>query len=349
MPYFCYLLRSPGHKGASYIGFSVDPRHRLRQHNGEVKGGARHTSKYAPWDHVCIVSGFLSKTMALMFEWHWQHPARSLVLKKAAKGIKHQGKGPNGKLLLVNALMRDKLWSQCELQINFVETEGYDFFMKLQQKEPVFPVIKATLVRSADIENLAKAPPSYIVASSRASKEHTVVSCCVCKEEASMALEKYLWCCRQCGACQHVLCSAEGALQALSSEERGATFLPESYNCHACKCVWSRSQAAHMTFSPQYLLGGGVASKATQEARRTWAETEELDQVEDGGDDEDDGMSVAEGDMEPGGVGMLEEDPWAQADTLDDLVGSGTQTWANPREECAESSRESFVYDLTQY
>ena len=139
MPYFCYLLRSPGHKGASYIGLCVDPRHRLRQHNGEVKGGARHTAKYAPWDHVCIVSGFLSKTMALMFEWHWQHPARSLVLKEATKGIKHQGKGPTGKLLLLNALMRDKLWSQCELEVNFLEIGSRDFFFEVTGKGSSLP------------------------------------------------------------------------------------------------------------------------------------------------------------------------------------------------------------------
>lgn len=321
----------------------MDPRHRLRQHNGEVKGGARHTSKYAPWDHVCVVSGFLSKTMALMFEWHWQHPARSLVLKQAAKGIKHQGKGPNGKLLLLNALMRDKLWSQCELEVNFVEREGHEFFMKLQQKEPVFPEIKVLMVEPADIDSMAKAPASYITASNQASKANTTVSCCICKEEAFRSLEKYLWCCRQCGACQHVLCAAEAALKAMSAEEKISVFLPKTYTCYACQAMWSRNQSARMTFSPQYLLGGGGVT-ASQSAG---ADTEVLELEDENGDDEDEGISVTESDAGGGSQLLeLEDDPWAQTDALDDN-GSGTQTWTQPAAE-AESSRESFVYDLTQ-
>ena len=40
MPNCCYLLRSTTSKGLTYIGFTVDPRHRVSPHNGEVAGGA---------------------------------------------------------------------------------------------------------------------------------------------------------------------------------------------------------------------------------------------------------------------------------------------------------------------
>lgn len=46
--YGCYLLKShnPRAKGRSYIGFTVNPRRRIRQHNGELVNGAAKTSRH---------------------------------------------------------------------------------------------------------------------------------------------------------------------------------------------------------------------------------------------------------------------------------------------------------------
>ena len=57
----------------TYVGTSPDPIRRLRQHNGEIKGGAKYTISKGPgWRHLCILSGF-DKIQSLQFEWAVKH------------------------------------------------------------------------------------------------------------------------------------------------------------------------------------------------------------------------------------------------------------------------------------
>lgn len=64
------------HTGATYVGVSPDPARRLRQHNGEIVGGAKYTtSKSGVWRHVCLVRGFREPREALQFEWAVKHVA----------------------------------------------------------------------------------------------------------------------------------------------------------------------------------------------------------------------------------------------------------------------------------
>lgn len=82
MPWFCYCLIS--NSGRTYIGATVDLDHRLRQHNGIIKGGARATAKEpGSWRRVCHVSGFPDNHSALQFEWRW----KSLSRKKCYKNL----------------------------------------------------------------------------------------------------------------------------------------------------------------------------------------------------------------------------------------------------------------------
>eukprot|EP00961_Rhodomonas_salina_P120377 1620059-Rhodomonas_salina.1 len=46
--YACYLLTSlnPDHQGNTYVGFTVNPARRIRQHNGELTMGAWRTKRW---------------------------------------------------------------------------------------------------------------------------------------------------------------------------------------------------------------------------------------------------------------------------------------------------------------
>ena len=78
MSFFCYLLHSGNTK--TYIGATVDPDRRLRQHNGELSGGARRTSGLQ-WKRALYVGGFPDWTAALQFEWAWKYHGRQGTTK----------------------------------------------------------------------------------------------------------------------------------------------------------------------------------------------------------------------------------------------------------------------------
>ena len=86
----CYILRSKSNPRRTYIGYSVNPFHRLRQHNQEITGGAKKTKYHGPWELICYISGFHNQREGLQFEWRLQHPIRGLrnsKTKKAYPGI----------------------------------------------------------------------------------------------------------------------------------------------------------------------------------------------------------------------------------------------------------------------
>lgn len=54
----------------TYVGATLNFERRLRQHNGEITGGARYTTFSGPgWRPVFHVVGFPNQRAALQFEW----------------------------------------------------------------------------------------------------------------------------------------------------------------------------------------------------------------------------------------------------------------------------------------
>ena len=71
--FLVYLLKN---EKKSYIGYTNNIERRLRQHNGEIKGGAKYTTRNKNdnnlWEPICIVYGFEDKCEAMKCEWEWK-------------------------------------------------------------------------------------------------------------------------------------------------------------------------------------------------------------------------------------------------------------------------------------
>lgn len=71
MNHFVYILREIEGK-RTYVGYTVNLERRLRQHNGELSGGAKYT-KGRKWEFAAYLSGFPDKIIALQCEWKIKH------------------------------------------------------------------------------------------------------------------------------------------------------------------------------------------------------------------------------------------------------------------------------------
>lgn len=80
MWYIYLLLNSKNDR--TYVGSTTDPDRRLRQHNREITGGAKATSKGAPhWKLAVVVGGFSGRSPACRWE---------AIVKKRARGYWHR-------------------------------------------------------------------------------------------------------------------------------------------------------------------------------------------------------------------------------------------------------------------
>jgi len=174
--YACYLLRSyfKGNKTQrTYVGSTPNPPRRIRQHNGQLKGGAVRTKYYRPWEMELICYGFPSKLVALQFEWAWNTPYRSRHLlvektavhkgetsetrpdpagaisgKTASKSTSKKALFPRSigsrvdiKLKVLRKMMTTLPWSQYPLKILFFEESAYRLWLD-QAKPPKPPTSK---------------------------------------------------------------------------------------------------------------------------------------------------------------------------------------------------------------
>ncbi|PIN01962.1 hypothetical protein CDL12_25527 [Handroanthus impetiginosus] len=143
----CYLLTSlsPRFKGHTYIGYTVNPRRRIRQHNGEIGSGAWRTKRKRPWEMVLCIYGFPTNIGALQFEWAWQHPVESLAVRTAASSFKSLS-GLANKIKLVYTMLSLPAWQSLNLTVNLFSTK----YQKYTSCCPPLPEQMRTQVCSMD-------------------------------------------------------------------------------------------------------------------------------------------------------------------------------------------------------
>lgn len=95
--YIVYALQSAC-TGRSYIGCTNNSTRRLRQHNGDLCGGAKATAAHRPWAYSVKVEGFHNAKQALSFEWMWKH-------------MRVNGRGMGRRLAQLCALINKKQWT----------------------------------------------------------------------------------------------------------------------------------------------------------------------------------------------------------------------------------------------
>jgi predicted GIY-YIG superfamily endonuclease len=80
MSHYCYILANDRDQ-ATYNGYTTHLERRLRQHNGELKGGAKFTTRRScrgcRWRYLVTVTcddPAFDKRTALSLEWHIRYP-----------------------------------------------------------------------------------------------------------------------------------------------------------------------------------------------------------------------------------------------------------------------------------
>ena len=106
--WYCYILRNklPQFQNNTYNGSTNNPPRRLRQHNEEIKGGARAThGKGGGWEFCAMLSGFPDHINALSCEWRMKCPSG----KPGKRESKYQG--VRGRISSLNEILPLHRWT----------------------------------------------------------------------------------------------------------------------------------------------------------------------------------------------------------------------------------------------
>ena len=106
--YSVYIIKSDN---KSYVGMTNNFFRRIRQHNKEIKGGARYTSKSENWLPICIIDGFKDKSSACQCEWR----------------LKRGKNGPNGRIeYLSKFIFEENKWTK---NSDSIENQDLNFYI----------------------------------------------------------------------------------------------------------------------------------------------------------------------------------------------------------------------------
>ncbi|OQV21121.1 Structure-specific endonuclease subunit slx1 [Hypsibius exemplaris] len=237
----CYLLRSNSenkyYRGRTYIGYTVDPNRRQKQHNrGRKFGGACRTNNRGPWQVVVIVYGFMTNIAALQFEWAWQHPDESRRLRHSTKKTKKENAlayrlRVMAEMLSVDPWRRQALtvqWLSVEFQIDFPTNLQPPSHMTVlsgavKTRKVTAPVTPAGKDTGRAVKTFPESTADVAIVA-----EDIVLSCGVCK--ASVEKSEQVTCLvSSCSTRFHLICLAK--IFSLDDE----LLLPLRGSCPTCK------------------------------------------------------------------------------------------------------------------
>ena len=107
--YICYILKCGNY---TYNGCTNNFKRRIRQHNGEIVGGAKCTSRRGPWTPYCIITGFKDNIEALQAEWRIKKvEGIRIVDSKGRNKVSYRRRpakycGPEGRIKGLNQILK---------------------------------------------------------------------------------------------------------------------------------------------------------------------------------------------------------------------------------------------------
>nr|ACO15278.1 Structure-specific endonuclease SLX1 [Caligus clemensi] len=218
----CYLLicENPKYKGRMYVGFTVDPVRRLKQHNaGAAFGGARRTSAKGPWSMVLLVQGFPNQISALRFEWAWQHPSRSRRLSSVIPSKAPREKSLNYHVRVVATMLLTPPWSRLPLTLRWLREDLSHTFPSNINPPIHMPIVYGPVISVKLSKN--KSPLKK--------DEGGNLICSVCFSEIDSPDELVKCISPKCSAAAHITCLANHFL--VNEPEK---MIPVSGKCPVC-------------------------------------------------------------------------------------------------------------------
>ena len=144
--YYCYIIRSinQNFSNSTYNGSTNNLIRRLRQHNGEIVGGAKATKGKGPWVYIVVWEGFKSKQEALSCEWRIKHPTNTRKRPSEYNGV-------NGRIKSLNLLIMLDKWAkkssgmENNFEYNLYISEELIKFINMIDKKPNLQIKKLDL------------------------------------------------------------------------------------------------------------------------------------------------------------------------------------------------------------
>ncbi|XP_047319243.1 structure-specific endonuclease subunit slx1 [Impatiens glandulifera] len=94
-----YLILSTNLPIKTYVGVTTNSSRRLKEHNGELRGGAKTSYAGRPWVFACIIQGFINRSEACSFESKWKSWSKKVTRKRSNANDTKQPTDPSRLLL----------------------------------------------------------------------------------------------------------------------------------------------------------------------------------------------------------------------------------------------------------